>query len=75
MLTREQLLAVCAYHRRADDLLRDGYQTIFAHVIDGLYLSKYRNRHGNTIILKLTLSDGILSQSRNGKEVFSCKMC
>lgn len=75
MMTDLQIKAVGAYQKRVLDLLYDGYNVLFAHVTEAMYFCKLWHRNGNYVIVKLTLKDGILSQSTNGKECYSAKVC
>ena len=69
------IMAVGAYQKRVHDLLSDGYQLLFSHVTETMYVCKLWHRNGNRVFIKLTLKDGILSQSTNGKECYSAKVC
>lgn len=75
MMSVEQLLAVREFYRLSNDLLHDGYQVMFAHIIDKLYLSRFVHRNGNRVTLILNLDNGQLSQTKNGKECYSAKVC
>lgn len=70
MMNDNELKAVSEFYRRTHDLLQDGYRVMFAHVVDGLYLSKFVHRNGNRVMLTLSLQNGRLSQTKNGKMQF-----
>ena len=74
MLKDNELKAVSEFYRLTHDLLQDGYRTMFAHVVDGMYLSKFVHRNGNRVMLTLSLQDGRLSQTKNGKVQFTTQV-
>ena len=75
MISENLTMAVVAYQKRVHDLLSDGYQILFSHITETMYVCKLWHRNGKRVFIKLTLKDGILSQSTNGKECYSAKVC
>lgn len=75
MLNNKNLMAVCAFNERIHSLITDGYSIVFNHQVAGLYFAKLVHRNGNRVSIRLSLDDGILSQTTNGKITFSCPLC
>lgn len=74
MTEQQKLEAVGAFYRRIHDLQEDGYYTLFAYSDAGLYFYKLVHGNGNRVSVRLSLKDGELSQSKNGKVCYSAKM-
>ena len=74
MLKDNDLKAVCEFNERIHSLITDGYSIVFNHQVAGLYFAKLVHRNGNRVSIRLSLDDGILSQTTNGKITFSCPM-
>lgn len=71
----DKLKGLCALNERVQSLLNDGYHILFHYKSDDLQMVKLRHHNGNRIVLKLTFSDGILSQRTNHIPTFHAKVC
>lgn len=67
-----KLKGLAIYCNRLQGLLDDGYDVMFDFDDQQLIMAKLRHHNGNSVTLKLTYQDGILSQLTNNCQTF-CK--
>lgn len=74
IINLKQYKAMCAYKERVHGFLKDGYTVLFDYDDIALMYTKLRHRNGNIVTVSFSKTDGILSQTTNGEETFSCTM-
>ena len=75
MISKSEEKAVLAFYERVRSLLDEGYVSVFSALDEPLFFAKLRHENGNYVCVILNIHERKLSQLKNGKEVFSSKVC
>lgn len=70
-----KMKALAALNERVQGFLNDGYHVIIDYNDDTLRFVKLRHHNGNRIVVKLDITNGILSQYTNHIRNYEEKVC